>query len=88
MGIVLPFPTRRPRSGGWTAGERAALDRLTDRVAGATGWEAEVGGTRAFIIGAEDETLLIVSRGANGLAVSSGWNGAPHWRGASLERYR
>lgn len=86
MGEVIAFHRRRQASA-WVSADRQALDRLVARMPAATGWELEPAGGRAFIIGAEDETLLIVSRTATGLAVASGWERAPHWHGPSLERY-
>jgi hypothetical protein len=86
MGEVIAFHRRRQASA-WVSADRQALDRLVARMPAATGWELEPGGGRAFITGAEDETLLIVSRTATGLAVASGWERAPHWHGPSLERY-
>lgn len=87
MGAVIPFQPRRIHRAPWSATDLAALDRLVLRTPGATGWEMEPVSGRAFVTGAEDETLLIVSRGPGGLAVASGWERAPHWQGPSLERY-
>lgn len=84
MGDVVAFPQRRTI---WTMGEIAGLDRLTSAHPGAVGWEIEPLGRRAFITGVEDETLLIVTRVPGGIAVTRGWDHAPHWRGPSLERY-
>lgn len=86
MGEVIAFHRRR-QAGVWAPADLDALDRLVTRLPAATGWEMEPVTGRAFIIGAEDETLLIVSRTAAGLAVASGWERAPHWHGPSLERY-
>ncbi|MCR9073705.1 MAG: hypothetical protein NXI18_18625 [Alphaproteobacteria bacterium] len=87
MGEVIAF--RRPRSDAqlWTVADLVALDRLAARTDGAAGWEIEPTGGRAFVTGAEDETLLIVSRERTGLSVTSGWARIPHWHGSSLERY-
>lgn len=87
MGEVIAFRRACLRSPVWSAEVRAALDRLVKRVPGAAGWEIDPAGDRAFVTGAEDETLLIVSRERDGLAVSSGWSRRPHWHGPSLERY-
>jgi hypothetical protein len=86
MGEVIAFHRRR-HAPAWSSADLQALDRLVARLPAATGWELEPGTGRAFVTGAEDETLLIVSRGPSGLAVACGWEHAPHWRGASLERY-
>lgn len=74
MGTVVPFPTRRRLPAAWAPDELAALDRLAAELPGATDWEVEPDGTRAFVTGAEDETLLIVRRSPGGLAVSRGWD--------------
>jgi hypothetical protein len=87
MGVVIPFSPRQQRPVTWTRGDAMDLDRLVARTPGATGWEIDADGRRAFVIGIEDETLLIVARGAAGLSVTAGWERAPHWQGASLERY-
>lgn len=86
MGEVIAFQYPR-RQTAWSPADLHALDRLVTRLPAATGWELEPGGGRAFITGAEDETLLIVSRSPTGLAVACGWEREPHWRGPSLERY-
>ena len=86
MGEVIAFQRRQPACP-WAPADLYALDHLVARLPGATGWELEPGTGRAFITGAEDETLLIVSRTAAGLAVASGWDRAPHWHGPCLERY-
>lgn len=86
MGEVIAFQ-HRLRARAWSPTDLRALDRLVARLPAATGWELDPGTGRAFITGAEDETLLIVSREADGLAVACGWERAPHWHGRSLERY-
>ena len=86
MGEVIAFQRRR-RPAVWGSRDLDALDRLVDRLPAATCWELDPMSGRAFVIGAEDETLLIVSRTATGLAVASGWERAPHWHGLSLECY-
>ncbi|MDF1790878.1 MAG: hypothetical protein P1U88_03165 [Thalassobaculaceae bacterium] len=73
MGDVIAFPVCRRRSAVWTPDDLAALDRLAAEMPGATEWEMEPDGTRAFVLGAEDETLLIVRRAPGGLAISRGW---------------
>ncbi|WPZ37013.1 hypothetical protein T8K17_12840 [Thalassobaculum sp. OXR-137] len=86
MGEIVAFQ-HRPRARAWSAADLRALDLLVARLPAATGWELEPCTGRAFITGAEDETLLIVGRTAAGLAVASGWERTPHWHGPSLERY-
>lgn len=88
MGDVIPFRPRRADPRTWTPTELAALDRLIARMPGAVAWELESDERRAYILGAEEETLLMVSRSPTGIAVASGWNPVPHWHGPSLERYR
>ncbi len=89
MGVVIPFP-RAPRAPSiWPPADLAALDRLVDRMrpTGAVAWEFDPARSRAYIIGPEDETLLIVSRSAQGLSVASGWRHELLWQGPSLERF-
>ena len=86
MGQVVGFPGRPPAAA-FGPDDRAALDRLVDRLrpAGAVGWEAE--GGRAYVLGAEDETLLIVAKGAAGIVVSNGLAHELLWRGERLPGY-
>lgn len=86
MGEVIAFG-KRPSPRSWSPADFRALDRLVTRLPAATGWELDAASARAFVTGAEDETLLIVSREPSGLTVTSGWARVPHWRGPSLERY-
>jgi len=74
MGVVIPF---RPRPAPWTPSDLAALDRLVAELPGATDWEVDADGSRAFVTGAEDETLLIVRRDPTGFAVLKGWERRP-----------
>ena len=89
-GIVIPFP-RRPVASVFGPDDRAALDRLVARLrrSGAVRWETEErpGQVRAFILGAEDETLLIVVKTAGGISVCNGYAGEPLWRGDRLAGY-
>lgn len=87
MGEVIAFESRRKSLAAWRRSDLDALDRLASRLPGATGWEIEGASGRAFVTGAEDETLLIVRLEAAGLSVASGWERLPHWHGPSLERY-
>lgn len=87
---VIPFP-QRPYACAFGPDDRAALDRLVDRLRGrgATGWEIEQrpGHARAYVLGAEDETLLIVAKGAQGVVVSAGHGPDPLWQGDRLAGY-
>ena len=90
MGKVIAFRSNRaPAALG--PDDRATLDRLVVllRPAGALRWEAEPGPrrVRAFILGAEDETVLIVSKGPDGVTVTSGYRHEPLWRGERLAAY-
>lgn len=89
MGAVIPFPAQRTVE--FDIAERIALDRLVRRLrsAGAVGWEVETGPglARAYVTGAEDETLLIVSKSGAGISVTSGYAHRLLWRGDTLERY-
>ena len=90
MGVVIPFPNERRRQPlAWSPGDLAALDRLVAKLrpSGAVAWELEADNTRAVVIGTEDETLLIVTRTPQGLAVGSGWRHELLWTGAALERF-
>lgn len=86
MGMVIPFAARRPPA---VLGpeDRSALDRLVMRLrpAGAVGWETD--GARAYVVGAEGETLLIVAKAADGVAVLSGFAHRLLWRGERLAGY-
>lgn len=86
MGIIITLPERRPVAS-FGPDDRRALDRLVTRLrgAGAVGWETD--GSRAYVVGAEDETLLIVSKGGGGIAVSSGCGHELLWRGDRLAGY-
>lgn len=86
MGIVIAFPSRRPAAA-FGPEDRAALDRLVARLreAGALRWESD--GARAYVLGAEDETLLIVAKGGAGITVSSGFGHELLWRGDLLAGY-
>ena len=83
MGTVVPFPGHR-RPAAFGPEDHAALERLVVRLRGrgAIRWEAE--GPHAFVLGAEDETLLIVAKGTHGITVSDGFGHAPLWRGDRL----
>ena len=89
-GIVIPFPHRRAANV-FGPDDHAALDRLVARLrrSGAVRWEAEErpGQARAFVLGAEDETLLIVAKTAGGISVSSGYAHELLWRGDRLTGY-
>lgn len=89
-GIVIPFPVRRVRSA-FGPEDYAALDRLVARLrhCGALRWEIEerAAGARAFVLGAEDETLLIVSKTAAGITVTSGYAHELLWQGDRLPGY-
>ncbi len=89
-GIVVPFPHRR-RANAFGPDDYAALDRLVARLrcSGAVRWETEedAGHARAYVLGAEDETLLIVAKTAGGISISSGYRGDPVWRGDRLAGY-
>lgn len=86
MGTVITLPIRRSAAA-FGPDDRRALDRLVARLrhAGAVGWETD--GPRAYVVGAEDETLLIVSRSDAGVAVSSGRGHELLWRGDRLAGY-
>lgn len=90
MGTVIAFPAGR-RTAGFSADDRAALDRLVDRLrhAGAVRWDFEREPDRmlAFVLGAEDETLLIVAKGPMGITVQSGFAHELLWRGPRLAGY-
>lgn len=90
MGVIVPFPSKRTASR-FVAEDIVALDRLVARLrpAGAVGWELDPtpGHSRAFVVGAEDETLLIVDKTAHGISVRSGFAHRLIWRGESLTRY-
>lgn len=90
MGIVIPFP--RPRmASAFGPEERAAFDRLVARLqrCGAVRWEIEErpGRTLAYVLGAEDETLLIIAKSEGGITVSSGYDDEPLWQGDRLAAY-
>jgi len=86
MGTVITLPIRRP-TGMFGPEDRRALDRLVARLraVGAVGWETD--GPRAYIVGAEDETLLIIAKGGGGIVVSSGHGHELLWRGDRLAGY-
>lgn len=90
MGEVVPFP-KRPAALPFTGEDIVALGRLVDRLrpAGAMGWELDPtpACTRAFVIGIEDETLLIVDKTVHGIAIHSGFAHRLIWRGDTLARY-
>lgn len=90
MGIVIPFPGRRATIA-FGPEDRAALDRLVARLrrAGAVCWEIEErpGHARAYVLGAEDETLLIVAKTGDGITISSGYGHELLWRGDRLAGY-
>lgn len=90
MGIVIPFPRRRP-AGAFGPEDYAALDRLVERLrhSGAVRWEIDErpSHARAFVLGAEDETLLIVAKTGDGITVSSGFAHQLLWRGDRLAGY-
>ena len=90
MGIVIAFP-RRPAGAAFGPEDRAALDRLVERLrhAGALRWEVEQrpGHARAYVLGAEDETLLIVSKSGTGITVGSGYANELLWQGDRLAGY-
>ncbi|NQW12477.1 MAG: hypothetical protein HQ481_21640 [Alphaproteobacteria bacterium] len=90
MGVVVPFPKHRVAER-FAAEDIVALGRLADRLrpAGAVGWELDPtpGQTRAFIVGAEDETLLIVDKTPGGIAVRSGFARRLIWHGDALTSY-
>lgn len=89
-GIVIPFP-RRPAATAFGPDDHAALERLVARLrhSGAVRWEAEErpGQARAYVLGAEDETLLIVAKTVGGISVSSGYANELLWRGERLAGY-
>ncbi len=90
MGEVIAFRGRRAPA---TLGpdDCAALDRLVTRLraVGAVRWEAEPGQghVRAYVLGAEDETVVIVSMGGGSVTVSSGYRHELLWQGARLAAY-
>lgn len=86
MGTVIAFPSRRPGAA-FGPDDRAALDRLVARLHGAGAVRWEVDGGRAYVLGAEDETLLIVAKGGAGITVSSGFGHQLLWRGDRLAGY-
>lgn len=90
MGIVVPFPHRRPAAA-FGPDDFAALDRLVERLrrSGAVRWETEERSNhaRAYVLGAEDETLLIVAKSGRGITVSSGFAHELLWQGDRLTGY-
>jgi hypothetical protein len=90
MGIVVAFP-QRPKTIAFGPEDHAALDRLVARTrrAGAVRWEIEdrIGQARAYVLGAEDETLLIVTKCRSGITVSSGYAHELLWQGDRLAGY-
>lgn len=90
-GIVIPFPRRRTASA-FGPEDHAALDRLVARLRhrGAVRWETEErpGHACAYVLGTEDETLLIVAKGAGGITIHSGYAHAPLWQGDRLAGYQ
>lgn len=86
MCTVIPFPGRRPVPA-LGPDDLSALDRLVARLQpeGAVGWEAD--GARVYVVGAEGETLLIVAKAADGVAVLSGFAARLLWRGERLAGY-
>jgi|GEM_PF-757305 len=89
-GTVIPFPHRRTVNA-FGPDDYAALDRLVARLrrSGAVRWEIEErrGQARAFVLGAEDETLLIVAKTAVGISVGSGYAHELLWHGDRLAAY-
>lgn len=90
MGTVIPFPRRRPASA-FGPDDRAALDRLVHRLrpSGAVRWEIEerTDHARAYVLGAEDETMLIVAKSTGGITVNSGFAHELLWQGDRLTGY-
>lgn len=90
MGIVIAFP-QRARTVAFGPDDCAALDRLVGRTrgTGAVRWEVDErpGQARAYILGAEDETLLIVTKSRTGITISSGYAPEPLWQGERLAGY-
>jgi hypothetical protein len=90
MGEILQFPERRARIE-FSPVDRAALRRLLDRLrpAGAIGIEEESGhGTaHAFIVGAENETMLIIRKTTSGVFVESGFASTTIWSGREVALY-
>ncbi|EDP65895.1 hypothetical protein BAL199_03684 [alpha proteobacterium BAL199] len=91
MGIVVAFP-QRPKAVAFGPEDFAALDRLVARTrhSGAVRWEIEdraTGHARAYVLGAEDETLLIVTKSRSGITVNSGYAHELLWQGDRLAGY-
>lgn len=90
MADILHFPERRPQID-FSPVDRAALRRLLDRLrpAGAIGIDEEPGhgAAFAFIVGAENETMLIVRKTHDGVFVESGFATATLWSGPEVAQY-
>ena len=90
MGTVIAFP-QRAKTVAFGPDDYAALDRLVGRTkpAGAVRWEVDDQPVpaRAYILGAEDETLLIVTKTRAGITINSGYAPEPLWRGDRLAGY-
>ena len=90
MADILKFPERRAMVH-FSPEDRSALHRLLDRLrpAGAIGIDEEPGPglARAFVVGAEDETLVIVRKTRAGVSIDSGFAAATLWSGCDVAQY-
>ena len=90
MADILNFPERRAAIL-FSPEDRAALSRLLDRLrpAGAVGIDEEPGPgiARAFVVGAEGETLIMVRKTRSGVSIDSGFGAATLWSGREVAQY-
>ena len=90
MADILNFPERRATIH-FSPEDRAAFHRLLNRLrhARAIGIDEEPGPgiARAYIVGAEGETLVIIRKTSAGVSVDSGFANATMWSGRQMAHY-